>query len=379
MAVINFARREIISRIVFYGPQGAGTTAAVRQLYLEAPGAPSGGLLPLFDQESCSDALIFELSPTRDAVPGFELRLRLYALPGSLQSRAHRAEILNEVDALAFVADGRPGRSEANLEALLDLDRALKDAELDLSNMPVAFLVNHSDSAEAMTADEVAYDLNPYGHPVFATDSESGAGLLEALDRLRADLATRLKANLEGQPTSLHVHAIHRRDAASIEQVVESHRRAVQLAASEATATPPDPQAAPPWSRSHFDVLPVGLSVDVPYQPARLSGTRPVHVLSARIEGELICLDVVLDDLEGASPTRLRVNLVPPRDATTPTLPDHDIVEHARPDVELTSPIVTQTTVEVQVPDTARTLGYALLGSTAGLVAGLLVGFLMWG
>jgi len=378
MAVINFARREIIAKLVYYGARGAGTTATLRRLYLEAPGQPVGGMIPFGPQESGESTLVFEMVPARVTIPGFTLKLRLYSLPGGLSDPMHRAEILRDLDGVTFVADARPTNIEHNLEALLDLDRALKGLDLDLATMPVVFQVNHRDDPNSLPIDEVTYDLNPYGHPIFASSVPDGTGLQEPLRALAELIADRLRANLAGEKTSLHVHAIHRRVAATIEQVVEAHQRAIALAKERPTNSEIGDDSAVPWSRTHYEVLPIGHVIDLPYQPARLVGMRPVHVLATRIDKEQVSIDLILDDAEGASPSRLRVNLCPPNDETTPTLQHQSGPRVPVLPAEISSSGPTRPTMPIDPGDTSRVLGYALLGAGAGLVAGLLAGFLLW-
>jgi hypothetical protein len=378
MAVINFARREIIAKVLYYGPRGAGTTAILRRLYLETPGRPTGGLVPFGPSDGGESTLVFELAPEKTDLPGFDLRVRVYSLPGGLDDPPHRAEVIRDVDGVVFVADARRGRADPNLEALLELDRTLKALDLDLAKMPVVFAINHSDADDAAAADEVAYDLNPYGHPVFASSVKTGAGIREPLAGITGQIAALLRDNLAGRPTGLHVHAIHRREAAPIEQVVEAHQRAIEQARARDASRLADADGAPPWSRSHLDILPVGHTVRLAYLPAELTGMRPGHLLGARIEDEDVAIDLVLDDVEGASPTRLRVVLALPDDATTPA-PHPELEVTPRPEPPGFSLVsTTQPTVEVTVADTGRTLGYALVGAGAGLTVGLLVGFLVW-
>lgn len=382
MAVINFARREIITKIVYFGAPGAGTTSNLRTLYVAVRGTPQGGLLPFGPVEESEQTLFFEVLPEGYEVPGFALRLRVYSLPGGLADRVHREEILRDVDAVVFVSDARPGRTEANIDALLDLDGLLKDLGMDLGTLPMVFQVNHTDHPEAEPTEEVVYDLNPYGCPVIEARARGGDGVGETLELLLDGIVARVRDNLAGQPNTLSVHAIHRREVVTAEEVVEAHERAIALARAElGTQEQEDPRAA--WSRSRYDILPAGLTVEVPYQPPQLAGMRPVHVLDSRIQNDRVHLDVVLDDAEGAHPTRLRVSLIPPDARTTPTatgrytagtvpaVPERQEITAVLPDrIELVQ--------APAAPDTTMAVWYGILGAVAGIVAGVLAGFLLW-
>lgn len=378
MAVINFARREIITRIVYFGAPKAGTTSNVRHLYERGPWQTNGPLLPFGPgEEPC---LFFEMLPGQDEVPGFTLRVRIYALPGGQEDDLHREEVLRDTDAIVLVADARPGRGEPNIEALLDLDRTLKELELDLGTLPMVFQVNHIDHQDAENIDAVVYDLNPYGHATVPAKAVEGVGVIETLRTVLDDIVSRVRDNLGGRPTMLQVHAIHRREPMEPEQVLEAHNRAIDLARAK-QEQPEEANEPTIWSRSHYDILPTGLTVELPYQPPQLQGMRPIHILDTRLDQNRVQIDLVLDDSEGAHPTRLRVSLVPPsaaqtptlggasRDGTVPAVPARDEVTQALPDkIE----IVTSTTVS------STSVWYGLVGAAAGIIAGILAGFLIW-
>ena len=317
--------------------------------------------------------MFFEVIPDGLDLPGFALRLRLYSLPGGLADRFHQDEVLSDVDAIVFIADARPGCGETNIEALLDLDRLLKDLDTELAELPMVFQVNHTDHPEAVDLQEVVYDLNPYAHPVVPAQANEGKGVTETLTTVLDGVVRRVTRNLAGQPSSLQVHAIHRKEAMSPDQVVEAHERAIRLARSESQTDVPD-QA--PWSRSHYDILPTGLTVELPYQPPQLAGMRPVHILDTRIDQERVQVDLVMDEGEGAHPTRLRVVMVPPTHATTPTgtgtipaVPERE---------EITAAIPDRIEIVKGEPDNRPTLWYGVAGIVGGAIVGLLLGFLIW-
>ncbi|TVQ92521.1 MAG: hypothetical protein EA397_06845 [Deltaproteobacteria bacterium] len=372
MAIINFARREIIARVVYCGARGAGTTASVRKLYVDHTPDPSGGMLPFAPRGASEHSQVFEYHPADIEIPGFRFKVRLYSLPGALIHAGHRAEVLRDVDGIVFVANARPNEAEPNLDALLNLDRHLKKAGQDLANLPVVFQINHTDAADALSLDDVAFDLNPYRHPVILGSPVSGEGLAAVRDAVVKRIAALLADNLEGKPTCLQVHAIHRRESASIEQVVEAHQRAVRLA--EAQATPaPAPRAAP-WSRSGYDVLPLEHTVSLNYHPPSLAGMSPLQVLGARVHELTVVVDLIMADPEGNNPTRLHVHLVPEGDSPTPS----SAARAPLPTLE-TDPMPTDSaTLPMPIEDTWRLASYAVIGTISGIIVGLLTGFLIW-
>ncbi len=381
MAVINFARREIITKIVYFGAPGAGATSNLRGLYARTDGDTQGPLLPFGPEDHAERTLFFEVRPRGVELPGFALRVRLYSLPGGLEEPSHRLEVCRELDAAVFVADARPGRNDTNIEALLDLDRLLKDLDLELSSLPMVFQVNHTDQPAALPTEQVVYDLNPYGHPVVPATASDGQGVLETLEHVLGMLTERIRDNLAGRPTQLQVHAIHRQEALTPKQIVTAHERAIHLAQAEKPG--PETSTAPAtWSRSRYDILPAGPSVEVPYQPPELVGMRPIHVLDTRVDRDRVKIDLVMDDQEGAHPTRLRVMLVPPGREATPTAPQHPTgtvpAQRPRPESTATLPERIEIVSARAAADSHAEVWYGVAGAVGGIIAGLLLGFLIW-
>ncbi|MFT7521859.1 MAG: hypothetical protein ACI9MC_004011 [Kiritimatiellia bacterium] len=376
MAVINFARREIITKIVYFGAQNAGCHTMVRTLFASHTGRVEGGLLP-FGPESGEMSQFFQYTPDEVMVPGFNLAVRVYSLPGGLSDPIHRIEVLKNLDAVVFVADARPGRSEANIDALLELDTLLEQLDIEFSTLPQVFHVNHADHEDAGKPEQVSYDLNPYGCPVVSSNAKGGDGVTDGQRIVLEEIVRRIRENLAGHATQLHVHAIHRRQGLTADQVVKSHERAIQLAHAEAREDVESEDSEAPWTRSRYDILPTGLTVQTKYQPVELAGMRPVHILDTRLDHDKVHIELVMDDHEGSHPTRLRITLMPPEKQATPTgnsgtMPAVPMRESA------TATLPDRIEIVPLPPDRRFEVAYGILGASAGLVAGLLAGFLLW-
>src|SRR5690606_17221679 len=99
-------------------------------------------------------------------IKGFSLRFRVYAVPGGVTHAGHRREILRRTDAVVFIADARLDADQANLESLLDLEGLLREDGVEMAAIPMVIQVNRTDDPNARPAEQVVFDLNPYGFPV---------------------------------------------------------------------------------------------------------------------------------------------------------------------------------------------------------------------
>ena len=89
MGKINFHTKEILIKIVFYGPELAGKSATIEHLLSAAPEGKSNQVVSLTAQND--HTVHFEFLPMAIAqLRGFDVRLQLYTVPGSSSCSATR-------------------------------------------------------------------------------------------------------------------------------------------------------------------------------------------------------------------------------------------------------------------------------------------------
>lgn len=211
MATLNFAHREITAKVVYYGAPKAGTAASVRALWSGMTGVRRSELhaFGVGARTDHTSMFSYQLDTERVDLTGFTLRVCVFSLPGGVELDLHRREVMRDTDALIFVADARASRENANLDALLDAERALADVGIELASLPVVISVNHTDSPEAKEVANVVFDLNPYGYPVYPAVATAGIGVREAHEDVIATLLARLRENLSGHDAAVIVTAVH--------------------------------------------------------------------------------------------------------------------------------------------------------------------------
>lgn len=222
MAVINVARREIEVKVVYYGPAFSGKTTNVEILYRIVPATQRGELHSL--RTAQDRTLFFDYVPVElGEIAGFKARYKLFTVPGQVYYKETRRVVLQGADAVVFVADSSPDRAQANLDALVDLEENLQAQNLDLASIPLVLQLNKRDVADALAADAMAADLNPFGVPVVEAIASEGRGVLETLRRVVDIAGQRVLENVSGQANALQVSATEAPEREDDGAVIREH------------------------------------------------------------------------------------------------------------------------------------------------------------
>jgi signal recognition particle receptor subunit beta len=227
MALINFARREIEVKIVFYGPALSGKTTNVEVLHRMMPPAQRGELHSLRTEQDRT--LFFDYVPLRlGEIAGFAARFKLFTVPGQSFYKETRRVVLEGADAVVFVADSTPERAAANLDALVDLEANLRSQGLDLSSIPLVIQLNKRDAPGAASVEEMSAELNPFGVPVIEAVAAEGRGVLDTLRRVTDITAQRIRENLSGERNAVALTAVERAAPEDEREVVRAQMDAIR-------------------------------------------------------------------------------------------------------------------------------------------------------
>ena len=94
------------------------------------------------------------------------------------------------------------------MDHLLALETLLGQRGLELASLPMAIQVNHCDTPEARPADNVVYDLNPYGFPVIEAMASEPRGVLETHTEVVGALVARIRDNMAGNAAAVTMKAV---------------------------------------------------------------------------------------------------------------------------------------------------------------------------
>ncbi|MEO7096585.1 MAG: gliding motility protein [Polyangiales bacterium] len=202
MASLNTSARELVLKIVYYGPGLGGKTTSLQSLHDSAPPERRGTLVALatpVDRTLYFDFLPLRLPPLR----GLSVRLQLFTVPGQVYFNATRRLVLSGSDGIVFVADSQLDRVDSNMESLENLRENLAEHGRDLATMPHVFAWNKRDLDGLMPIDDLERALNRHGAASFGTVATKGTGVDQVLEKITALVTTAYEAQLPASPSSL--------------------------------------------------------------------------------------------------------------------------------------------------------------------------------
>ncbi len=198
MSVINFRRKEISAKIVYYGPALSGKTTNVKKIHDSIPASRRGKLTSLATKEDRT--LFFDYVPIHlGNIGGFKTKFQIFTVPGQVIYASTRRIVLQGVDGVVFVADSTPGSMEANLESLTDLRENLLHHDKHLNALPMVIQYNKRDLDDKIPIEDLESELNLLSVPSFRAAAINGMGVLETLSKVSSLVLTYLKASIEGR------------------------------------------------------------------------------------------------------------------------------------------------------------------------------------
>ena len=195
MASVNPLSRELVFKIVYYGPGLGGKTTTLEYLHTSTKPEHRGKLVSL--ATPVDRTLYFDFLPVRlPPVRGMSIRLQLFTVPGQVYFNATRKLVLTGADGIVFVGDSQLLRADANLESLENLRENLREQGRDLSQIPIVFQHNKRDLPDLLPVAEMDQMLNPDGAPSVATCARTGEGVYESLSRIAEGVLRAFEAKM---------------------------------------------------------------------------------------------------------------------------------------------------------------------------------------
>lgn len=197
MSFINFAKREIAFKIVYYGPALCGKTTNLEKIHEVINPDVRGELTMLSTQQDRT--LFFDFLPLKsDIIKGFISKFQLYTVPGQVIYNETRKLVLRNVDGVVFVADSQWEKMEENVESFANLEENLKQQNDALDELPYLLQFNKRDLPNAAPAHYLDFALNQKDTrvPFSEATAYEGKGVFESLNLIaRMVLATFMKRN----------------------------------------------------------------------------------------------------------------------------------------------------------------------------------------
>jgi signal recognition particle receptor subunit beta len=180
---LNHAQRELTLKIVYYGPGLSGKTTNLRNIHARARPEARGRLLSVETHEDRT--LFFDLLPVFfTSGSGFKVKLKLFTVPGQVVHEATRRVVLQNTDAVAFIADSRRSASAENNAYWRMLRANMRENGLDASQVPVVIQFNKRDLPDTQTDEELEAARKRGSEPVVGAVALRGEGVMETLHAL---------------------------------------------------------------------------------------------------------------------------------------------------------------------------------------------------
>ncbi len=183
MASVNPHTRELVFKLVFYGPGLGGKTTTLQYIHAATKPEHRGKMVSL--ATPTDRTLYFDFLPIRvPRVRGMAVRLQLFTVPGQVYYAATRKLVLSGADGVVFVADSQAGRVDVNQESLDDLHSNLAEHSRSLEDVPHTFHWNKRDLTDLLSHDDLDKRYNVHRAPSLGTVATKGEGVFEGLERI---------------------------------------------------------------------------------------------------------------------------------------------------------------------------------------------------
>lgn len=185
MSFVNFDKREINFKIVYYGPPLCGKTTNLSYLHSAMPQDVKGDMTILSTQQDRT--LYFDFLPLESrAIKGFVSRFQLYTVPGQTMYNQTRKLVLAGTDGVVFVADSQWECMESNVQSFDNLEENLATYNRSLDAIPYILQFNKRDLPDLAPVEYLDFLLNrkAFKVPTFETVATKGAGVPESLNMI---------------------------------------------------------------------------------------------------------------------------------------------------------------------------------------------------
>ncbi|MCG3208565.1 MAG: Mutual gliding-motility protein MglA [Anaerolineae bacterium] len=189
---INWQHRELILKIVYYGPALSGKTTNLQQIHARADPRRRGELVALKlheDRTLYFDFLQLELGK----ISGLSPKIHLYSVPGQNHFEASRKLVVRGADGIVFVADSAACRTNANIEAWESMQAQLQALNLPANPIPVVIQLNKRDVPNAMPVPLLKSIFKVSHQATFESVATTGQGVFDTLKAIINSVVTQVQ------------------------------------------------------------------------------------------------------------------------------------------------------------------------------------------
>lgn len=186
----NFKKREMIMKIVYFGPSLGGKTTNLQMIHTKLSPDIRGQFMSVNTMEDRTLFFdFFDLTTSARLGDGrIKFRFELYTVPGQLKYEETRKLVMKGADGVVFVADSQDSKMPDNLYSRADLDEILRHYGQDPDTFPTVIQYNKRDLEDISSIDELSNALNPRTNPEFASIAITGKNVMETLKGISTEV-----------------------------------------------------------------------------------------------------------------------------------------------------------------------------------------------
>jgi small GTP-binding protein len=188
MAIINMKKKEVQTKIVYYGPGRGGKTTNLEYIYRNFRDRMKTEMVTI--KTHGDRTLFFDFLPIEmGQIAGFDVRIQLYTVPGQVKYDATRRLVLRGVDGLVFVADSLAIRRKENVLSLKNLAEHLASFKRSIFEIPLVLQYNKRDLVEQgiplLSIGTLENDLNEnLKAPAFEASALQGPNVVQTMKKI---------------------------------------------------------------------------------------------------------------------------------------------------------------------------------------------------
>jgi len=183
MALVNYAKKEIQFKIVYYGCGLCGKTTNLQIIHEQVSSKAKGNLTSLATSQDRT--LFFDFLPlSAIAITGFTTKFQMYTVPGQVKYNSTRRLVLRNCDGVVFCLDSQWEKIEENVESWKNLEENLEAQRTPIGEMPYIIQYNKQDLPNVAPREYLDFLMNngDKAVPVYVASAINGVGVMESLN-----------------------------------------------------------------------------------------------------------------------------------------------------------------------------------------------------
>ncbi len=182
----NFDKKEMVIKIVYFGPSLGGKTTTLRAIYAQLAPDAKGQFMSINTKDDRTLFFDFFDLSTSTKIQGGNVKVRyeLFTVPGQVSYGETRRLVMKGADGVVFVADSQAAKMPENIESFKDLRAILAHYGKEFETFPTVIQYNKRDLPDVTPIEELHATLNSSDRPEYSTVALTGKNVMETLEAI---------------------------------------------------------------------------------------------------------------------------------------------------------------------------------------------------